>query len=80
MYSPIPQDVSLKDHMDSRFDGLEKLIDAKFEKVESTAKTQMETLTALEGRVSSLERWRAYILGACLIIGFLIQWVCEKLF
>lgn len=80
MFPPVPPDVSLKEYLDSRFDGLEKLIDAKFEKVEATTKTQMETLTALEGRVSSLERWRAYILGACLIIGFLIQWVCEKLF
>ncbi|WP_048180648.1 hypothetical protein [Methanosarcina siciliae] len=74
-----PPDVSLKEYIESRFDGLERLIDTKFENVEATAKKQTETLCTLECRVGSLERWRAYILGACLVIGFLARCLWEKL-
>lgn len=77
MFPPIPPDVSLKEYLDSRFDGLEKLIDVKFQSVEATTKTQNKILEDLECRVSSLEKWRAYILGACLIIGFLVRWLWE---
>lgn len=74
-----PPDVSLKEYIESRFDSLERLIDTKFENVEATAKAQNHILEDLECRVSGLERWRAYILGACLVIGFLVQWFWEKL-
>lgn len=74
-----PQDIPFKEYLDSRFDGLEKLIDVKFQSVEATTKAQNHILEDLECRVSGLERWRAYILGACLVIGFLAQWLWEKL-
>lgn len=80
MAPPVPPDsVGLKEYLDSKFDGLEKLIDAKFQAVEATNRTQNKTLSVLEGRVASLERWRAYVCGACLVLGFLARWVWDKL-
>jgi len=65
MSPPIPPDaVGLKEYLESRFDGLEKLIDLRFQSVETTNKAQNKSFSTLESRVSSLERWRAYICGA----------------
>jgi hypothetical protein len=51
----------LKDYIDSKFDGLEKYIDAKFQPMETH-----------EQRISNLEKWRAYVLGACVVISFAV--------
>lgn len=77
--SPFPPSIDIKDYLDSRFDGLEKLIDAKFQAVEEVVEKQNKALERLECRVSSLEKWRAYILGACALIGFLANWVWGKI-
>lgn len=79
MFPPIPPDVSLKEYLDSRFDGLEKLIEVRFGAVETTVKCQEDDYRLLKGRVESLENWRAYTLGACLVLAFLAQWLWEKL-
>lgn len=79
VFPSIPPDVSLKEHLNSRFDGLEKLIDLRFLSIEATVKTQNDNYSTIETRVSSLERWRAYTCGACLILGFLVRWAWEKM-
>lgn len=74
-----PASVDLRDYLDSRFDGLEKLIDAKFKPIEEAGEKQSKAIENLECRVDSLEKWRAYILGACLVIGFIARWIWEIL-
>lgn len=50
----------LKEYLESRFTGLECYIDVKFKPFETH-----------EGRIKSLENWRAYVLGAAFAAGFL---------
>lgn len=70
----------LKDYLEMRFNGLEKIIDIKFQAVGATQDACNTTVTDHETRISSLEKWRAYVLGAAAVIGFMVGAFWCKIF
>lgn len=65
--------VQLKVYFDTRFDDLKMFIDEKFKVLEKRDDHLEKVVGQLEKRVSRLEKWRAYICGAFVVIGFLIK-------
>lgn len=66
-------DADLIKYFDSKFDGIEKLFEAKISGIEEACKLKCDNRPDLEPRIRSLERWRAYILGACAVISIMIS-------
>jgi len=63
----MPPEIEYKDYFDTRFNGLEKLIDEKF-----------KPLSTHEDRIKSLETWRAGIVGGLMLISYILYYYLPK--
>ncbi|MHC1576881.1 MAG: hypothetical protein ACXQTE_05955 [Methanosarcinaceae archaeon] len=69
----------MQHHMDIRFDDLRMFLEDKFNAADRRHEEHERDIHHLDKRVSNLERWKAWIGGALVIVGVVVKTIYDAM-